>query len=63
MKYSELQTKSIEELRELLKNAKIKLGQIRFELANKALKDSSQIKKTRKEIAQFMTRINKKNLE
>jgi ribosomal protein L29 len=59
MKYEELQNKDHTELQEMLKNAKVKLGKFRFELANKALKDSSQIGKTRKEIAQIMTALKK----
>lgn len=57
MKYQDLQNKSVAELEEMLKEDKIKLGKFRFELANKTLKDSSQIGKTRKEIAQIMTAI------
>lgn len=55
MKYKEISDKTEHELQEMLKNAKIKLGKLRFELANKALKDSSQVGKTRKEIARIMT--------
>lgn len=55
MKYSELQNKDSQELQVMLKEAKVKLGKLRFEMVNKSLKDSSQIGKTRKEIAQIMT--------
>ncbi|MGD0977430.1 MAG: 50S ribosomal protein L29 [Minisyncoccia bacterium] len=62
MKYSDLQNKDNRELEVMLKEAKVKLGKFRFEMANKALKDFSQIGKTRKEIAQIMTAM-KKNHE
>lgn len=55
MKFIELQNKDSRELEVILKEAKVKLGKLRFELANKALKDSSQIGKERKEIARIMT--------
>lgn len=55
MKYKEISDKTEHELEEMLKSAKVKLGKLRFELANKALKDSSQVRKTRKEIARIVT--------
>lgn len=60
MKFTDLQNKSVPELQERLKEARIKLGRLKFELANKALKDSSQIGKVKKEIARIMTVLNKK---
>jgi len=60
MKFEELQNKGSQELEVMLKEAKVKLGKLRFELANKALKDSSQIGKTKKEIAQIMTAMKNK---
>lgn len=57
MKFKDLENKDNRELEVMLKEAKIKLGKLRFELANKSLKDSSQMSKTRKEIAQIMTAI------
>lgn len=59
MKSSELQLKSENELNEMLKELQIKLGKLRFELANKSLKDVSQIKKTKKDIARILTATNK----
>ena len=47
MKYSDLQSKDPVELKESLKELKVKLGKFRFELANKTLKDFSQINKTK----------------
>ncbi len=55
MKFSEIRNKDMAELQEMLKEARIKLGKLRFELANKSLKDSSQIGKVKKDIAQIMT--------
>ena len=46
----------------MLKNARIKLGQLKFELANKTLKNPSQIKPVKKEIARLMTALNNKHL-
>ena len=59
MKFSELQSKSQAELNEMLKELQIKLGKLRFELANKSVKDVSQIKKTKKDIARVLTATNK----
>lgn len=59
MKSTDLQNKDVAELQERLKEARIKLGKFRFELANKALKDFSQIGKVKKEIARLMTALNK----
>lgn len=57
MKYSDLNNKGTQELRERLREEKIKLGKLRFELANKALKDSSQIGKVKKDIARLLTAV------
>lgn len=59
MKSIELQSKSQNELNEMLNELRIKLGKLRFELANKSLKDFSQIKKTKKDVARILTAINK----
>lgn len=63
MKYAELQNKDIKELTEMAKEARIKLGRFKFDLANKTLKDFSQIGKVRKEIAQIFTAITAKSRE
>ncbi|MBI2670227.1 MAG: 50S ribosomal protein L29 [Candidatus Yanofskybacteria bacterium] len=57
MKFSDIQSKSQVELNEMLKELQIKLGKLRFELANKSVKDVSQIKKTKKDIARILTAI------
>ena len=57
MKFNYIQSKSQNELNEMLKELRIKLGKLRFELANKSLKDVSQLKKTKKDIARILTAI------
>lgn len=57
MKFNDIQSKSQNELNEMLKELRIKLGKLRFELANKSLKDVSQLKKTKKDIARILTAI------
>lgn len=57
MKFSEIQNKDVAELQEMLKNARVRLGKFRFELANKSLNDSSQIRKVKKEIARVLTAV------
>ncbi len=55
MKKIDLQNKSKEEMNMMLKDLKAKLLQFNFELAEKRLKDYSQVKKTKKEIARILT--------
>jgi large subunit ribosomal protein L29 len=57
MKYSELENKTIEELKKQTEELKVKLGKLRFESASRALKDFSQIKKAKKDIARILTAI------
>ncbi len=57
MKHSELKNKESSELNEILKELKVKLGKVRFELANKTLKDFSKIGKIKKDIARVLTAI------
>ena len=55
MKFADIQSKDKPELNEMLKEHQIKLGKLRFELANKSLKDVSQLKKTKKDSAQVFS--------
>ncbi|OGN03981.1 MAG: 50S ribosomal protein L29 [Candidatus Yanofskybacteria bacterium RIFCSPHIGHO2_01_FULL_44_22] len=55
------QNKTTNELNQYLSEAKAKLARLGFDLADKKLKDTSQIKKTKKEIARIMTEIRTKN--
>lgn len=59
MKFQEIENKNPKELREMLTQSRVKLGRFKFELANKSLKNVSQIGKTRKEIAQILTAVNR----
>jgi ribosomal protein L29 len=43
----------------MLKDLKSKLLQFNFEMGEKRLKDFSQVKKTKKEIARILTTLNK----
>ena len=63
MKYSEIQLKGQHELQEMLDELKVKLGKYRFELADKSLKDFSQIKKAKKDIARVLTALRNANLQ
>ncbi len=58
MKKIDLQNKTKEELNTTLKDLKAKLLQFNFELGEKRLKDFSQVKKTKKEIARILTKLN-----
>ena len=60
MKFSELTNQAVPELQERLKQARLQLGQLRFSLSNKALKDFSQLGKVRKECARLLTAIQQK---
>lgn len=55
----DLQNKTKEELNIMLNDLKTKLLQFNFELGEKRLKDFSQVKKTKKEIARILTTFNK----
>jgi len=58
MKFSDIQSKSQAELNEMLNELQVKLGKLRFELTDKSLKDTSQLGKTRKDIARVLTATN-----
>ncbi len=57
MDYADLKSKDVKELRQMEKDLRVKLGKLRFELANKTLKNFSQIKQAKKDIARVMTAI------
>ena len=61
MKSQDIKDKSVAELQELLKERRINLGKLRFDLSDKSLKDVSQISKTKKEIARILTVIKSQN--
>ena len=60
MKAKEIREKSKEELEVLLKDAQAKLTQARFDLNTRQLRDASEIKKTRKDIARILTILHNK---
>ncbi len=51
---------SEQELKKVLDDLKAKLMQLSFDLADKKLKDSSQIGKAKKEIARILTELKRK---
>lgn len=57
MKKAQFHNKSKTELVQLLRDKQISLGKLRFELVDKKLKDVSQLKKTRHDIARIMTQL------
>ena len=63
MKKIEAQNKSREELAAILKDQKAKLLKLKFELNEKSLKDVSQIKKAKKDIARVLTELNRQKLK
>ena len=63
MKYTELVEKSLQELEGLLKEKKVELFELRMKLKTMQLQDTSQIRKTRKDIARIKTAIAQKKAE
>jgi large subunit ribosomal protein L29 len=53
-------TATIEELNKLLKEKRDKLERLKFDLALGKVKNISEIRKTKKDIAQIMTLLNEK---
>lgn len=60
MKPNDLKNKTEKELTGILNELKIKLAKLSFELEAKTLKDTSQIGKTKREIARILTVLKKK---
>ncbi len=60
MKFTEIKDKSIKELEELLKEKKLELFQLRVKLKTMQLQNTSEIRKTRKDIAKILTAISQK---
>jgi ribosomal protein L29 len=55
MKKNDLTTRSATELHTMLQEARAKIAQLRFDLADKKLKNTSDINATRRQIARIMT--------
>ncbi|MBT3356678.1 50S ribosomal protein L29 [bacterium] len=60
MKAKEIREKSKEELETILKDSRAKLMQARFDLTSRQLRDSSDVKKTKKDIARILTILHNK---
>ncbi len=60
MRYTELKDKSLQELEGLLREKKLELFSLRMKLKTMQLQDTSQIRKTRKDIARIKTAIAEK---
>lgn len=56
----DIKNKETKELTQILKELKAKLMQAGFDLADKKMKDTSQIKKTKKDIARVLTELKAK---
>jgi len=63
MKIKELNQKTEKELKDLLIESRHKLGQLKFDLASKKLKNVKQIKELRRDIARILTILNKEKNE
>jgi len=61
MKSTDLKNKTPKELTNLLQEHKIQLAKLSFELEANTLKDTSQVKKTKKEIARILTLLKSQN--
>lgn len=61
MDYSDLHNKSKEELVSMRKELNAKLMKLSFDLAANRLKDSSQLNKTKKDIARILTALQLKS--
>jgi len=59
LKSADLHNKTQEELNQLLAELRAKLLKLNFDLADNKVKDVSQIKKTKKDIARVMTILKK----
>ncbi|MBU4422016.1 50S ribosomal protein L29 [Candidatus Parcubacteria bacterium] len=55
MKYKELKNKPKAELEKLVRESREKLRELRFKIANRSLKNITEVDKTRKTIARAMT--------
>ncbi len=63
MKVKELSQKTEKELKDLLIENRHKLGQFKFDLASKKLKNVRQIRELRKDIARILTILKEKDNE
>jgi len=61
MKFIELNNQSREELTHAVEGLKAKLLKLNFDMADNKVKDFSQLKKTRKDIARILTLLKSQN--
>ena len=61
MKINDLQNKTKDELNLLLVDLRAKVLKLNFDLADNKVKDVSQVKKTKKDIARVLTLLKSKN--
>jgi ribosomal protein L29 len=55
MEYRNLENRTDVELKNMLEELRVKLGKLRFELANKTLKNFNEINQVKKDIARVLT--------
>lgn len=60
MKIKEIREKTTDELKKLLKDSQLKLGNLNFEKISKPMKNNQEIKKTRRLIATIVGILNNK---
>ena len=63
MKIKELRQKTAKELEDLLAESRQRLGQLKFDLASKKLKNIREIRNLRRQIARILTILNKKDVK
>ena len=63
MKISELKSKSDQELEMTLKELNEKLRKLKFDLAERKLKNTGEILKTRRTVARILTLMKEKNIK
>jgi len=61
MKSKEFKNKNVDELKQVLSDTKAKLAKLSFELEANTLKDTSQIQKTKKDMARILTLLKSQN--
>ncbi len=62
MKPKDLQQKTEKELSDLLVENRHKLGQLKFDLSSKKLKNVREVRNLRRDIARILTILNNKNV-
>lgn len=63
MKIKDLRQKTEKELQDLLAENRKRLGQLKFDLASKKLKNSREIRWLRRDIARILTLLKEQHLE